>query len=92
MFNYKLRNSRNWSSCFCKVNLTILINHYFIDFNSIGLISVYANLKIQEMNEKQINKYKKAKNQIRNKYTLNSTPDDYIKLACLLHLANSEAR
>lgn len=44
------------------------------------------------MNEKQINKYKKAKNKIRNKYTINATPDDYIKLACLLHLANEEAK
>jgi hypothetical protein len=58
----------------------------------IGIISIYSTLKIQKMNEKQLSKYKKAKEQIRSKYTFNSTPDDYLKIACLLHLVKSEAR
>lgn len=56
------------------------------------VITVYFNLKMQKMSASQQRKYKKAKEKITNKYTYSTTPDEYIKLACLLHLAKEEAK
>jgi hypothetical protein len=55
-------------------------------------ITVFTTLQIQKMSETQQKKYQKAKEKIMNKYTFAATPDEYIKIACLLHLVKSEAK
>ena len=55
-------------------------------------VSIYSSYKLQKMSESQKKKYNKAKQKIMNKYSFASTPDEYIKLACTLHLLKSEAK
>ena len=55
-------------------------------------IGIYTTYQLRKMSDSQKRKYNKAKQKIMNKYSFSTTPDEYIKLACSLHLAKSEAK
>lgn len=62
---------------------------------SIGIFNIRATQKTHDIHEsgKRSNelKYKKRKEKLKSKYTFNSNPNDYLKIACLLHLARNIA-